>query len=182
MARLTMGQAPTRRARAYDPAMPVPPLLHRAILAALCTAAALACRAQPAPTTADLAWLAGCWAAQPGEAGSGEAWMTPAGGTMLGMARTLRSGRVAQFEFMQLRDTQQGLVFIALPSGQKETHFAAERVDARGATFHNPNHDFPQRVVYELKDADTLEARIEGVRNGQTRTIRFPMSRRACPL
>lgn len=46
----------------------------------------------------------------------------------------------------------------------------------------NPAHDCPRRVIYESPDDATLDARIEGLRNGQLRTIRFPMKRVACPV
>jgi len=153
--------------------------MHAALALVL---ALLAGTASASPTTDQLGWLAGCWAAVGGEPGSGEQWMAPAGGSMLGVSRTLRRGAVREFEFLHIRDTPQGLVLVALPSGQKETQFAAERVDARGVVFHNPAHDFPQRVIYESPDADTLDARIEGLRQGQLRTIRFAMKRAPCPL
>jgi hypothetical protein len=133
-------------------------------------------------TTAQLHWLAGCWAAVGGEAGSGEHWTAPAGGSMLGVSRTLRRGAVREFEFLHIRETAQGLVLVALPSGQKEAQFAAERVEARGVAFHNPAHDFPQRVIYQSPDDDTLDTRVEGHRNGQLRVVRFALKRTACPL
>lgn len=119
--------------------------------------ALLAAAAHAAPTTEQLHWLAGCWAAVGGEPGSGEQWMAPAGGSMLGTSRTLRRGALREFEFLHVRDTPQGLVLVALPNSQKQAQFAAEKVD-------------------------TLDARIEGQRNGQRRVIRFPMKRAACPL
>jgi hypothetical protein len=133
-------------------------------------------------TVAQVGWLAGCWAATDAELGSGEQWMAPAGGLMLGVARTLRRDRPPAHEFMQIRDTAQGLVLIALPSGQKETTFAVQQMAERSVTFENLAHDFPQRVIYLSSDADTLEGRIEGSRNGQMRTVRFPMKRTRCPL
>lgn len=143
--------------------------------------AALLVSAASAQTTARLDWLAGCWQAQPGEAGSVEIWMAPAGGAMLGISRTLRGGQVRQWEFMLIRDTPQGLEFVASPSGQNTASFRVETFAARSVVFHNPDHDFPQRVAYASPDADTLNAHIEGVRNGQSRTVRFPMKRVACP-
>jgi len=134
-----------------------------------------------AQTTAQLGWLAGCWQLVGGEAGSNEQWMAPAGGLMLGSSRTLRGGQVREWEFMLVRDAPQGLEFMAWPRGQGMTVFPAETVEARRVVFANPTHDFPQRVGYASPDADTLDAYIEGVRNGQTRTIRFPMKRAACP-
>ncbi|MBM0107692.1 hypothetical protein JM946_23355 [Steroidobacter sp. S1-65] len=130
---------------------------------------------------ASLAWLAGCWQAEWGEAGTGEHWLPPAGGTMLGVSRTVKNGKTVEFEFMQLRVNTQGkLVYIALPSGQKETTFVASAVGDRSVTFENPQHDFPQKVTYQLQSDDQLIARIEGTRNGALRGFDFEMKRVAC--
>lgn len=128
-----------------------------------------------------LAWLAGCWAPETGEAGSLEHWLPPAGGTMLGVSRTIKNGRTVEHEFMQLRVNADGkLVFIALPSGQKEATFVASSVNEDSVTFENPQHDFPQKVSYRLESADRLIGRIEGNRGGSLRGIDFPMRRVSC--
>lgn len=72
------------------------------------------------------------------------------------------------------------LVFIALPSGQKETTFVASAVGKDSVTFENPQHDFPQKVLYRLQSSDRLVARIEGTRGGTLRGVDFPMKRVAC--
>lgn len=147
---------------------------------------ALRRRAQgPAPRPlAALQWLAGCWDAQGGEARSGEQWLSPAGGTMLGVSRTVRSGRTVAHEFMQTRlDAGQRLVLIALPSAQKETTFVASRIGADEVVFENPAHDFPQRVIDRLRPAlgaGRVLGRIAGLRNGQARGIDLPFRRAAC--
>ena len=153
--------------------------LRVALVLSVCVASV---QAQVPARVDQLGWLAGCWAAVGGEPGSGEQWMAPAGGTMFGVGRTVRRGATREHEFMQVRDTADGLVFIARPSGQAEATFAVERIAARSVTFHNAAHDFPQRVVYESTSDDTLDARIEGQRDGQTRTIRFALKRASCPL
>jgi hypothetical protein len=128
-----------------------------------------------------LAWLAGCWAPEKGEAGSLEHWLPPAGGTMLGVSRTIKNGRTVEHEFMQLRVNADGkLVFIALPSGQTEATFVASSVSKDSVTFENPQHDFPQKVSYRLESADRLIGRIEGNRGGSLRGIDFPMRRVPC--
>ena len=48
------------------------------------------------------------------------------------------------------------------------------RVSEREAVFENPQHDFPQRISYELKGDGTLLAAIEGTKNGKTRRVEFP--------
>ncbi len=128
-----------------------------------------------------LNWLAGCWAAEQGEAGSVEHWLPLAGGTMLGIGRTVRNGRTVEHEFMQIRlDAEGRPVLIAQPSRQKEATFVATSIGERAVTFENPAHDFPQRVIYRAVGDTGLAARIEGTRNGASRGIDFPMQRVAC--
>lgn len=138
----------------------------------------------PAIAGAELpAALAGCWQDPAGEPGSGEVWMAPAGGSMLGMARTLKGGRQVQFEFQQLRlEADGGLVFIAQPNGRPPTRFLASRSGPEEWVFDNPDHDFPQRVAYRIEAADRVAARIEGPgRDGRWRVVAFPLRRVACP-
>jgi hypothetical protein len=139
----------------------------------------------PWPARADelasLRWLTGCWAAENGEAGSGEQWMPLAGGTMFGVGRTVRNGKTVQHEFLQIRLNAEGKpVYIALPSGQREATFVATALSADAVTFENPQHDFPQRVLYRALPGGRLAARIEGLRGGTLRGIDFPMKRVAC--
>ncbi|MFC4310890.1 DUF6265 family protein [Steroidobacter flavus] len=126
-------------------------------------------------------WLAGCWQPDKGDAGSIEHWLPPAGGTMLGVSRTVKNGKTVEFEFMQLRTNAEGkLVFIALPSGQQETTFVSSSVRHDSVTFENPEHDFPQKVIYRLQSEGRLVARIEGTRDGKVRGVDFPMKRVSC--
>jgi Domain of unknown function (DUF6265) len=142
----------------------------------------LAAPAQPLPkiTVSDLGWLAGCWASRDGEPGSQEQWMAPAGGTLLGMSRTVKNGRTVAWEFLQIRESEGGLAFVAKPSGQEEATFPLLRAGERELVFENPAHDFPQRVLYRLDEKGGLRARIEGVRNGSPLGIDFPMDRVDC--
>jgi len=129
----------------------------------------------------ELAWLAGCWAAERGDAGSGEIWTTPAGATVLGTSRTVRGGRTVAHEFMLIVDGPHGLMFIAAPSAYPAASFRAVRVEPRSVTFENPDKDFPQRVIYESPDDATLVGRIEGQHDGRERRVDYPMKRIACP-
>jgi hypothetical protein len=137
--------------------------------------------AAPPPTVQSLAWLAGCWASAGGEAGSGEIWTAPAGGTLLGIGRTVKGGRTVAHEFLQIREAQPGgLVLIALPSGQQEATFPLLRLAEREVVFENLQHDFPQRVLYRATGRDLLLGRIEGRRGGEERGVDFPLRRVDC--
>jgi len=133
------------------------------------------------PDIAQLSWLAGCWKNDQAEPGSEERWMPPAGGTMLGVSRTIRQGRTVEFEFMEIRYLPDGkLAYIAHPSGQNTATFTAKQMGASEVIFENLQHDFPQRVAYAKEGETKLAARIEGVRNGSLRVIRFALSRVSC--
>lgn len=107
--------------------------------------------------------------------------MAPAGDGMLGSSRTVAQGRIAEHEFIQIRVQDDHLVYIAQPSAQAATTFTAVLASDREVVFENLAHDFPQRVIYRrgVQDA-TLQARIEGMRDGQLRGIDFPYVAVAC--
>lgn len=150
------------------------------LLATLCGLAAAAARAADSAVE-PLAWLSGCWQAQGGEPGSVEQWLAPAGGTMLGVSRTVRQGRTVEFEFMQLRQLPDGtLAYIPQPSGRPPTVFRLLSLGSAEVVFENPEHDFPQRIAYARPESSRLRARIEGVRNGAARSIEFAFSRVSC--
>jgi len=129
----------------------------------------------------DLAWLSGCWAAINQETGSGEQWMPPAGGTMLGVNRTVRDSKTVAFEFMRIVEQDDGgLEFIASPSGQSTASFLMVSVNDRKVIFENPNHDFPRRIIYRLLSDEDLLGRIEGTIDGEERAVDFPMKRIEC--
>lgn len=137
--------------------------------------------AASAADIAQLAWLGGCWKSETGEPGSGEHWLPLAGGTLLGVSRTVKQGKTVAFEFMQIRADENGqLAFITLPSGQQTTVFPLLHLSGTEAVFENPQHDFPQRVVYRRVGETRLLARIEGKREGPLRVIEFPMTRESC--
>jgi hypothetical protein len=139
--------------------------------------------AQPAGPLSHAAWLAGCWAAEGKDAGSQEHWMAPAGGTMIGMSRTVRAGRTIELEFIRISTNSEGqLAYIATPSGQREATFVARSTGAGELVFENPAHDFPQRIIYRRTGDQTFLARIEGARGGNLREVNFPMRRMACEV
>ncbi|MEN9864896.1 MAG: hypothetical protein RL748_486 [Pseudomonadota bacterium] len=139
---------------------------------------ALACSANPFER---IGWLAGCWGAENREAGSGEHWMAPAGGSMLGVGRTVKGGKTVETEFLQIRADDQGkLQYIALPSGQTQATFGEKSFANNEIVFENLQHDFPQRISYRLSAEHQVLARIEGMRNGKLKGIEYPLKRVAC--
>lgn len=127
-----------------------------------------------------LRWMAGCWEQKNGDRTTIEMWMPPAGGLMLGAARTVRGDRVVEFEQVRLHLEGNQLTYTALPSGQSQASFTASSFDESGFSVENPAHDFPQRIIYRRRGADSLVARIEGPGTDGTRGFDYPMVRVSC--
>lgn len=130
----------------------------------------------------DLGWIAGCWEINDTAKNRvvSEQWMKPAGGVMLGMARTVRNGKVVNYEFTRLIEKAGSVFYVAKPSqNAAETFFKLIRSSANEAAFEDPNHDFPQRIIYK-RDGDKLAARIEGTNDGKQLAIDYPFTRTKC--
>jgi hypothetical protein len=147
----------------------------------LAAALLFAATAQAGAASIDqLGWLAGCWASEGGEAGSGEQWMAPAGGSMLGTARTIKGGKTVAWEFVRIAALEDGrLAYIAKPHNQAEAAFPLLTLKEGEAVFEAPEHDFPQRIIYR-RDGDRLQARIEGMSKGKLKGFDFPLRRTDC--
>jgi hypothetical protein len=133
----------------------------------------------PPPVIGRLAWLAGNWRMERNGRLIDEQWMTPAGGVMLGMTRTVAKGRLVEYEFVQIREGPGGdLFYIAQPSGQKEAAFQIKTLADNAVVFENPLRDFPQSISYTLLADGTLLAAIEGPGpDGQLKRVEFPYQR-----
>jgi hypothetical protein len=131
----------------------------------------------PPAAIGQMAWLAGCWIqARPN---GSELWMAPGGGTMLGLGRTVRDGKLREYEFVRIVETDGSLAFVAKPSGQDEATFPLKAITSGEAVFEDPAHDFPQRVIYRRAGTDAIAARVEGQMGGQAKGVDFTYKR--CP-
>ena len=157
------------------------PTLSSCILSLSLLLGASTAQADAAADIARLAWLGGCWKLEGSEAGTMEQWLPLAGGTLIGVGRTVKKGKTVAHEFLQIREQADGrLAFMAQPSGQPAAVFPLASLSDTEAVFENPQHDFPQRVIYARDGDDRLKARIEGLRTGQLRVMAFPMRRVSC--
>ncbi|MGQ0799661.1 MAG: DUF6265 family protein [Pseudomarimonas sp.] len=122
-------------------------------------------------------WLAGNWCNTSNASQAEERWLAPAGDLMLGLSRTVASGRKTQFEFLRI-EMQTGIpTYIAQPQGRPGTTFARTDGGHNWIRFENPAHDFPQRIEYR-RDGETLRAEISGPGDdGKTQSMAFGFSR-----
>lgn len=135
-------------------------------------------RATDDPVSA-LAWLAGSWVQTEGGTTKEEHWMAPAGGVMLGMARTVRPGKPAGWEHLVILAEDGRAAYRAFPKGQPPATFPLVEGGPNRAVFANPAHDFPRKITY-VRDGDRLTAEIEGPGDdGKPKTFRWDWKRAA---
>lgn len=105
-----------------------------------------------------LSWISGCWE----KTGNGrtveERWTKLAGESMLGVSRTVKDGKTVAYEFVRITRQGDDIYYIAIPSGQEEASFKLIKWGDGEAAFENPEHDFPQRIIYRRKDDGSLHA------------------------
>ncbi|QGX38406.1 DUF6265 family protein [Permianibacter aggregans] len=124
-----------------------------------------------------LDWLTGHWCGGSGDEQIEEYWLAPKGGISLGISRTLRSGKIASFEYMRIAASADAVHFIAQPGGGKPVAFKRTASGADWVRFENPEHDFPRLIEYR-HDGNSLTAEIAGPgKDGKTMAIPFAYTR-----
>ena len=152
-----------------------------AVSVVIALAAATFSTANQKPGIEQLEWISGCWVLEDGKARTEEVWMKPSGNSMIGMSRTVAGSKTVQTEHIQIRESNGQLAYIvALSMGAKPTVFRLIKSSDNEAVFENPDHDFPQRIIYRRESADALFARIEGAEKGVNKGMDFRYRRSKC--
>ncbi len=133
---------------------------------------------------AALAWLDGCWAGTVNQRDFREQWSPLRGGMLLGFGSTVYQGKTQSYEYLRIESRADGVYYVALPSGQRETAFKLVSIatDDKDTifTFANPANDFPQRIIYRRGSEGWLYATIDGKVKGEDRKVIYPMRRVGC--
>jgi hypothetical protein len=109
----------------------------------------------------DLKWLSGSWRMDKAGTVIEEQWNAPAGGVMLATGRTVKNGKLVEFEFLRIERRGDSLVYLAQPGGQPPTEFALESMTPSEVVFANLQHDFPKRIRYRMNTDGSITARVE---------------------
>jgi hypothetical protein len=129
-------------------------------------------------TIADVAWIGGTWVGGAGPQSLEERWTPPGGGAMLGVSRTIRDGKMIEFEYLRIVERDGGLVYVAQPNGRPPTEFVLTAIDPASATFENPQHDYPKMIRYAKRADGGLDATISAGGSTRARTFTFKREER----
>lgn len=131
---------------------------HAKVMLGACLAL---CAVQAAADEPGLNWLSGHWCGDKDGRQAEEVWLPEAGGTLLGMSRTVRSSKVESFEYMRIVSDGKAASFHVQPNGAPPTVFAQAARGEGWIRFENPANDFPNRIEYR-HDGHKLYAYIAG--------------------
>lgn len=123
----------------------------------------------------DLAWISGDWQTAPGaRAQIEEHWMPPAGGSMIGISRTVVGDKTVEFEYLRIEQRAGEIYYVAHPKARcPGTDFKLTGLSSQEAVFENPQHDFPKRVIYRKNSDGSLVASIDGGPGTRTQSFTY---------
>ena len=90
---------------------------------------------------------------------------------MLGNSRTIKNGKMVEFEFLRIEARVDGIFYVPQPSGKPPVDFKFTPTARHEAVFVNPGHsDHLKKIIYRKNADGTLTARIEGGNNDKSFT------------
>ena len=153
----------------------MPTTLALVVVLTITGASGMTSAALNAADITELGWMSGDWQTAPGgRAQIEEHWTLPAGGSMLGMSRTVAGSKTAEFEYLRIGRREDAIYYVAQPKGRcPATDFKLIKATAQEAVFENPAHDFPKRIIYRKTAEDSLTASIDGGEGTKQMTFSF---------
>jgi len=122
----------------------------------------------------NLSWLLGSWKMTGAKDVTFETWQRSDSTSFVGNSVTLAGADTVFSEKLSLLATDSGLFYVAeVAHNLAPTPFKMIRQDSITTVFENPTHDFPTRIIYSRRTADSLHARIEGLRKGKPTGVDF---------
>lgn len=124
--------------------------------------------------------LEGLWKMETSRGAIYEEWQAKTNSKMTGRSYRINNTDTVVMERIELYLEGNDIIYSPVVSNQNNQQAITFRLisitDGR-YVFENKAHDFPQRVIYKIVSKDTVNARIEGIRNGQERGSDFRYSR-----
>lgn len=119
-------------------------------------------------------WLEGEWKTNNKSGFAGENWNKSNDTLLSGQGMVHVAGQYKVMEEIIIFISDSKIYYGATVSDQndgKQVLFTATFISDGHLVFENPEHDFPTRIVYKLKDQNTLEVNISGRDEEDSNTI-----------
>ncbi len=121
--------------------------------------------------------LQGTWSMESRKGVLYETWRQVNDSSLAGRSyRLLNNNDTLLIEEVQILKKGNDIFYIPIVQDQNNRQpvlFKLLKTDANSFSFDNPQHDYPQRIIYELPTNDAMHARIEGMDMGSYKNSDF---------
>ena len=139
----------------------------------------LICFSCKAPNNlSDIDWVLGKW--QVNESRSFEEWLKVNDHLYRGKGYEVRKNDTLINETIEIVQRENSIFYIPTVADQndgKPIEFQLVSKNKNELVFENEAHDFPQRIIYERTNAEVIDARIEGMRQGFFSEVKFKLKK-----
>lgn len=116
--------------------------------------------------------LVGIWEDSSQENTFVEEWEMNGDGSLNGKGYVMQARDTVFIEYLKIKDFNGVLTYVAKVNPHDNdavVHFSLKDKEGNKLSFENLDHDFPQRIVYELPSDSTMHVYLEGTENGKFR-------------
>ena len=125
-------------------------------------------------------WFIGRWENATPEMTFTEIWKKANDSTYTAESFVLVSKDTVFYESVDLLQKNDSLFYtvsVRNQNNEKPVSFYLTKSNNNQLIFENPKHDFPNKIMYNKINNDSIVATIEGIKNGKTQSETFPMKR-----
>lgn len=126
-------------------------------------------------------WLIGKWENNSEQGNLSESWEKQNDSVYLGHSYFIKGKDTLHFESIELKQKGENVLYIPVVRGQNEgkpVEFKLTLSTTKQMTFENPKHDYPQKIVYNQINSDSLVATISGIQQGKQSIESYPMKKK----
>jgi len=121
-----------------------------------------------------LEWIVGTWQRETSRGTMFEDWKVANDTLWQGKAFRLTEGDTLIIERLSLEIMRDEIFYVpVVPHNEGAVYFRMIEQSPEKVVFENPEHDFPQRIIYMKISDDSLHARIEGINEGVDSAVDF---------
>ncbi len=126
-------------------------------------------------------WILGTWEQKTSRGIVFETWEKISDRELRAKSYLLNDSDTVLMETVSLLQKEDNLFYIPTVPNQNKgqaVFFALTSIDQSVMVFENPDHDFPQKIMYRKAGQDSLVAEISGIREGKESRRLFPMKKK----
>lgn len=130
--------------------------------------------------TESAAWLVGRWENNSTEGNLSEFWTKANDSTLLGESYFVIGKDTVFGEKVELKQRGNDFIYearVAKQNDEKPVPFKLTKSSGNEMVFENPEHDYPNKIVYQKVSNDSLVAEIFGNKDGKAKSETFKMKR-----